>query len=111
LDKVVSDFKGYDSFHLVSFLTADGGWTYPGYTTEDGLNWVVAFTAADNASLYLKECAAELPGRYRIERIAGSSLAHIALALGGPGVLFNWRGYVAPLMLNSQFLKLVLDAR
>jgi hypothetical protein len=72
---------------------------------------VVAFTALDNANLYLKACAAELPGRYRVGRLDGEGLARIALALDSPGVLFNWEGYVKPLMLNSRFLRLVCDTR
>lgn len=111
LNRIISDFKRYENFHLVSFLKADGEWTYPRYTADDGLNWVVACTAIDNANSYLHECAAQLPGRYRIERLTGLSLAKIAIALNSPGILFNWHGYVAPLMLNSQFLKLVCDAQ
>jgi hypothetical protein len=111
LNRVVADFKRYENFHLVSFLKADSEWTYPRYTTDDNLNWVVACTALDNANLYLQECVAQLPGRYRIERLSGARLAQIAIALNSPGILFNWRGYVAPLMLNSQFLKIVCAAQ
>lgn len=110
LRRVVSDFRRYENFHLVSYLGGDGHWTYPRYAADDGSNWVVAFTALDNANLYLQRCAAELPGRYRVGRLDGQGLARIALALESPGVLFNWEGYVKPLMLNSQFLKLVCDA-
>jgi hypothetical protein len=111
LGRIVSDFRRYENFHLVSYLADDGQWTYPRYTSDDGLNWVVAFTALDNANLYLKACAAEMPGRYRVGRLDGEGLARIALALDSPGLLFNWEGYVKPLTLNSQFLKLVRDAR
>ncbi len=111
LRRIVSDFRRYGNFHLVSYLGDDGRWTYPRYAAEDGSNWVVAFTALDNANLYLKACAAELPGRYRVGRLDGGGLARIALALDSPGVLFNWEGYVKPLMLNSHFLQLVCDAR
>ncbi|MBV8855794.1 MAG: SseB family protein [Acidobacteria bacterium] len=111
LRRIVSDFRRYENFHLVSYLGGDGRWTYPRYAAGDGSNWVVAFTALDNANLYLKACAAELPGRYRVGRLGGEGLARIALALDGPGVLFNWEGYVKPLMLNSQFLQLVCDAQ
>lgn len=116
LNRVVSDFRRYENFHLVSSLLEDGQWTYPRYAsderaTNDDLKWVVAFTAADNANSYLRESAAQLPGRYRIERLDGLKLARIAIALNGPGILFNWLGHVAPLMLNSQFLKLVCDAQ
>ena len=110
LRRIVSDFGRYENFHLVSYLADDGRWTYPRYAAGDGSNWVVAFTALDNANLYLQRCGAELPGRYRVGRLDGEGLARIALALGSPGVLFNWEGYVKPLMLNSQFLKLVRDA-
>jgi hypothetical protein len=107
----VSNFTRYENFHLVSYLGSDGRWTYLRYAAGDGSNWVVAFTALDNANLYLKACAAELPGRYRIGRLNGDGLAQVTLALGSPGVLFNWEGYVKPLMLNSHFLRLVCDAR
>lgn len=107
LSRVVSDFRRYENFHLVSYLGGDGQWTYPRYATDDGSNWVVAFTALDNANLYVQHCAAELPGRYRVGRLDGEGLARIALTLESPGLLFNWEGYVKPLMLNSQFVKLV----
>ena len=107
LMRVVSDFRRYDNFNLVSYLEGDGQWTYPRYAAADGPNWVVAFTAPDNANLYLQRCAAELPGRYRVGRLDGEGLAQIALALESAGVLFNWEGYAKPLMLNSQFLQLV----
>lgn len=110
LRRIVSDFRRYEKFHLVSYLGGDGQWTYPRYASEDGSNWVVAFTALDNANVYLKQCAAELPGRYQVGRLDGEGLARIALALESPGILFNWESYVKPLMLNSQFLKLVCDA-
>lgn len=112
LNRVLADFQSYENFHLVSVLSEAGHWTYPRYTSQgdDDLRWVVAFTASDHATLYLKECAAELPGRYRIERLNGLHLAKIALELHSPGILFNWGGYVAPLMLNAQFLHFVCDA-
>jgi len=111
LGRVVSDFRRYENFHLVSYLGADGQWTYPRYAAADGQNWVIAFTALDNANAYLKRCAAELQGRYRISRLDGARLAEITLALDSPGVLFNWEGYAKPLMLNSQFLRLVANPR
>jgi hypothetical protein len=110
LNRIVADFKRYEYFHLVCFLTENGEWTYLRYETDDKLLWVVAFTAIDNANAYLKECASQLPGRYKIERLNGLNLAQTALALDSPGILFNWRGYVRPLMLNSQFLKIVCAA-
>ena len=69
------------------------------------------FHGARQRHFLLNDCAAELPGRYRIERVTGASLAEIALALQSPGILFNWRGYVAPQMLNAQFLQIVISSQ
>jgi hypothetical protein len=110
LNRVVSDFKRYENFYVV-FALRDGDWSFPTYTSNDKLEWAIAFTAKDSAEVFQRQYAAQFQGECGVKQFTGSSLAERVVAANHAGVLFNYLGYVPPLRLNSQFLKIVCNGQ
>lgn len=105
-NRTVSDFKRYENFYVV-FAQRNGERSFPTYTANDNLEWAIAFTAQDNADVFQRQHASQFKDERGMKRFTGLNLAERVVASNHAGIIFNYLGYVAPLMLNSKFLKIV----